>query len=128
MSVAAPFIVNPRTDQTGQMYAATMTRTLQIMIGAILVGALIAAALVAFVAQMPILAGILLIAEPVAGWFVWRSMIKQQAARNPELVVDPSLLKGLTTSQFTTEQQLWDAAVCARDTGDTARAQMILGS
>ena len=42
MSVAAPFIVNPRTDQTGQMYAATMTRTLQIMIGAILVGALIA--------------------------------------------------------------------------------------
>lgn len=121
------FIANPAQGEKAIQVRDAATRTIWITIGAIISGGLIAAAIIIFVVQMPLVAAVLVVAEVVAAVVLWQSFTKQFAARNPGEIARGSLLRGLTANTMTTPQQLWDAAVCVRDTGDKGRAQMILG-
>ena len=121
------FIANPAHGEAAIKVRDGATRTLIILIGAMISGGLIAAAILFFVVQQPLVAVILLIAEAVSLSFLWGSYTKTLAMRNQGNILPGSLLRGLTVSGTTTPQQLWDAAVCVRDTGDKGRAQMILG-
>ncbi len=122
------FITNPQMGSAGTETAAQAQRSLLILVGSMVSGGLIAAALIFFVVELPIIALVVLLGEVAVAIFMLRTMPKSVAAKYPTLIVASSYLAGLEINQFAQPQQLWDAAIIVRDSGDRSRAQAILGS
>ena len=125
---APMFIPNPMRGETAIAMAAQLRRTIAILLGAVISAGILGAALVYFFVELPLLAGVLLLMEVAFAVFVRLQYPRLVAARHRDLVVAGSYLSGIEINQFAQPQQLWDAAVAVRDSGDKARVRMILGS
>lgn len=127
--VKAPMLIpNPMKGQEATTHANNMQRQITLMLAAMIAGGLVASAAVFFLVELPLVAVVLLVMELGAALILRSVWPKAMSRTNADMVVAGSYLSGITINQFTQPQQLWDAAVTVRDTGDKVRARMILGS
>lgn len=122
------FITNPAQGEKAQTQRTQLNRTLVFLTLSFVIAGLSVGAYFYFVEQMVPLAIGFVIFEALAVVYILKTIPRSMALKTPDLIVAGSFLNGLRVNDFTNEKQLWDAAVCVRDTGDKTRAQMILGA
>src|SRR4051794_14745054 len=122
------FITNPARGEEAETQRAQLTRSMMFLTLAFVVTGLSVGAYFYFVEGMVAVAVGFVVFEALAIIYLAKTLPRSIAAKAPDHVVAGSYLAGLTVNEFTTPRQLWDAAVCVRDTGDKSRAQQILGA